>query len=66
MLLASKVPDSVGLDSVLGDVGVDELNDIISDRGSEHSRHGNLANNVVVISSPNAHNWTGSHLSCSN
>jgi hypothetical protein len=34
------------LDSVLGDVRVDELDDVISDRGSEDSGHRELANNV--------------------
>jgi hypothetical protein len=52
----------VGLDAVLGDVRVDELNDVISDRGSEDSGHWNLTNNVGLALCVNAHNWTCSHL----
>lgn len=43
---ASLVPDSMGLDSVLGDVRVHELNDIISDWGGEHSGHWDMSNDV--------------------
>jgi hypothetical protein len=64
VLLASEVPDSMGLNSVLRDVGVHELDNIISDRSSEHSGHGELANNVGAVSSVDGHNWAGGHLSC--
>jgi hypothetical protein len=45
VLHASLVEDSMSLSSVFVHVGVDELNNIISDGGGEDGRHGDGAGN---------------------
>ena len=63
MLLALLVEDTVGLTSVLGHVGVDELDGIVTDGGGENSGHGDLFEGLLVgDSGVNAHNGSCSHL----
>lgn len=58
VLLTSLIENSVGLTSVLGHVGVDELDGVISDWGSEDSWHWHL----LLLFAVNAHNGSCSHL----
>lgn len=62
VLVAGVPVDGVTLSSVLGHVGVAELNEIISDRGSEDSGHVGRAGNLVGVVGVNADGGTGSHL----
>ena len=50
VLLAGLVVDGVSLSSVLGHVGVHEVNDVLSDGGREDSGQGEGTSNFVVVS----------------
>ena len=61
--MSSLVEHSMSLSSVFVDVGVDKLHDIVSDRGSEHSRHGDATRHLTrVLLRVNANNGTRSHI----
>jgi hypothetical protein len=49
VLVASLPEDTLSLASVLGHVGVDELNGIVSDGGSENGGHRDLTDNGFRI-----------------
>ena len=55
VLVTSLPEETVSLTSVLGHVGVDKLDGIISDGGSEDGGHGNLRDNFVFLR-VNTHN----------
>lgn len=61
--MASLVEDSMSLSSVLGDVGVHEFNDVVSDGRGEHGWHGDAVHNLVlVVLGIDANHWSGGHL----
>ena len=49
VLVTLKPEDSMSLSSVFGHVGVNELNSVVSDGGSENSGHGNLADDSAIF-----------------
>ena len=61
VFVTSNVVDSMTLSSVFGHVGVAELDEIVSDGGSEHSGHVDGADDFIGIVGVNADGWTGSH-----
>ena len=60
MLLSSLVEDGVSLSSVLGHVGVDEMNDVLSDGGREHGGEGQGTGGLVVVG-VDGNDGSGSH-----
>ena len=62
VLLSSHPENSMGLSSVLGHVGVNELDGIVSDGGGENGGHGDVAHNFSILG-VNTHNGAGGHLS---
>jgi len=63
VLLTLLVEDSVGLASVLGHVGVHELDGIITDGCGENSGHGDLLEGLLGgLSGVNTHDGSCSHL----
>ena len=62
-VLVTGVPeDGMSLSSVLGHVGVAELDEIISDGSSEDGRHVGGASNLLSVGGVHADGRTGSHL----
>ena len=63
VLVTLEVEHTVGLSLVLGHVGVDESNDIVTDGGGEHGGHGgftgNLGDFVVGFEGVDTANWAG-------
>lgn len=60
--MSSMPENSVSLSSVLGHVGVAELDKVISDWSSEDSWHWGAILDSVGVAGIDAHSWTGSHL----
>lgn len=61
--MTSLEEDSMSLSSVLGHVGVDELNDIVSDGSGEDGRHGDAVDDFrLVLFGVNTDNGSGGHL----
>ena len=61
VLVASVPEDGMSLSSVLGHVGVAELDDIISDGGREDGGHSGGSGNSLSVGSVHADGRTGSH-----
>jgi hypothetical protein len=57
VLVTGLPEETVSLSSVLGHVGVNELDGVISDGGSEDGGHGDLADNGSILR-VNTHNWS--------
>ena len=62
VLVSSMPENSVSLSSVLGHVGVAELDKVISDWSSEDSWHWGAILDSIGVAGIDAHSWTGSHL----
>ena len=62
VLVASHVVDGVTLSSVLGHVGVAELDEIISDGGREDGGHGGGAGDAGAVGGVHTDGRTGSHI----
>ena len=65
MLVTLQVEDTMGLTSVFAHVGVDEGDNIVTDRCGEHGGHVGLTGNFRDIAFPiecvNAANWSDCH-----
>lgn len=63
MLLSLEVIDSLSLSSVLGHLGVNEVDQILSDWGGEDSWHLDLFESLVGgVSGPYGNNWSSGHV----
>ena len=63
MLMAGLGGDSMSLSSVLGHIGVDEVNYIISDGCGEDSGHWDAVNNFgLSLFRVDTNDWSGGHL----
>jgi hypothetical protein len=63
VLLSLEVEDSLSLSSVLGHLGVDEVNQVLSDWGREDGWHVNLFEGFVRgVSGPYGNDWSSGHV----